>query len=305
MNDYFETELLECSVRGLSFPSTTWRTRIVQSIARHQRPDQDGSRVEATGRESLVFSTSIPFRTNLARGKNESWTALYPTTWRQFLKEMSDRSSGILQHPSLGRILVKPMSCESHLDSSRRDGEDVNAEWIEFSEDEDASNAILGAESPIGGAIGDAADLDSYLSQTNFGGFDPGSDEVSLEDAMRSVAAVVDTASLLSRQQYGIIDRVAYRIDSIEEAIRESGDPQNWPAKESCQRLRASLMALKAQALTSQKDVRIYITPAATSLSMVAKKFGNTMNDAIRLNPDLVSSLVIPEQTVVRYFGST
>lgn len=303
MADYFSTELLGCSWRDIGFPVTAFRVRISQDIAQHKRPDQDGARVESTGRNPLVFSASIPFRNNIAKGQNETWGTLYPDAWRAFLAAMADRSKGTLQHPSLGRITCKAVSADTEITAQKRDGEDVSAEWIEYSEDEDASNAILAGESPIGGAVLEAIDLDTILADIPaIKAKDPDKSGASFEDTMRGVAGAVDRVSLLSRKTFGLIDRVAYRLNVVGDAIRAAGDPQNWPAKQSIERLRAQLFRIKRAALKAQRDTRIFITPSDVTLASLAPRLKNTVSDLVVLNPTLVAVPTVPQRTPVRYF---
>lgn len=305
MPDYFTEQLLGCEWRGIPFPVTAFRVRLSHDIAQHKRPDQDGARVESTGRNPLVFSAQIPFRNGIRRGPNESWVSgtLYTEGWRRFLDAMADRSKGMLQHPALGRIQCKPVSADSELTAQKRDGEDVTAEWIEFSDDEAASNAILAAGAPVGQAVTEAANLDTILADlAAIKAKDPDYGKISLEEAMRRVAGVVDTVSLMSRKTFGMIDRIGYRLNAIGEAIKSAQDPQNWAAKESINRLRAALHAVKQQALKAQKDTRFYIVPNDTTLASLAPRLSNKVTDLVRLNPALVSAPMVTRSTAVRYF---
>ncbi len=304
MADFFETELLECSFRGIGFPVTSLRVHIKQSTSVHAKPDQDGARIESTGRDPITFDAQIPFYNSLSKGKNETWGTPYPDGHRAFLSAMADRSAGNFQHPSLGLIVVKPVSCETALDASRRDGETVSASWIEHSLSEDASNAVLGQASPISVATLNAIDLDTRLDNTQFGGFDPDAGGLSFEESMRRIAGVVDTASLLSRRAFGMIGRVVYRVDAIAFAVVSLQNNQNWELKQALARLRSSVLDVKRATLAAQKDVRIFIAPGPTTLANLAAKLRNKVGDMIALNPQLVSSPQVPARTVVRYYQS-
>lgn len=304
MPDLFETQLLEVKWRDVAFPITNFRTRLSHDIAEHKRPDQDGARVESTGRNPLVFSASCLFRNGVTRGRNETWSDLYPANWRSFLVAFADRTKGTLQHPSLGKIACKPVTLESELSAQRRDGEDVSAEWIEYSEDEATANGIL-SSAAITGLSQLGRTLDSYLGgKPEIKKADPDDGKMSLEDALKSVTAIVDTASLLSKRAFGVIDRIAYRLDRIAFAITSLQDPTNWPAKESIARLRAALERTKRAALKAQGDTKFYVTPAPMTLAILAPKFKNSVNDLVRLNPHLVSAPELPKNTIVRYYAA-
>lgn len=303
MSDFFERELLESKFRDVAFPSADMQIAISQDIAMHKRPDQDGARVEATGREPLTFTATIHFRNSIARGRNETWGTLYPDAWKAFLAAMSDRSSGTLVHPSFGYVLVKPVKCTTTLTGGKRDGEDVSAEWVEFSEDQDASNAIFAAASPIGTAVLNAIDLDEQVALLNLGGFDPDGGVPTFEDAMSTITAAIDTASLVGRKFLGLIDRIAYRCDRIELSIRSAADPQMWPARQAIIRLRAALLDLKAATVAKQKDVRFYVVPAPTTVGALAGKLQSTVSDLVKLNPFLARRAQIERAEVVRYYA--
>lgn len=304
MPDFFASQLLECKFRGNGFPCTSFRVRIQQSIVTHARPDQDGARIESTGRNPLVFTATIPWLNNLARGPNETWGTPYPDGHRQFLADIADRSAGLLQHPSLGLVKVKTVNAESLLEATRRDGEMVTAEWIEHSDDEEASNSFLSGTSGISGAILNAVDLDERLAPTKLKKLDPDK-SISFEEALRKVASVSDTASLLSRKAFGQIDRIMYRLNVIRDGIASQRDPQNWPAKEALSKLRASIQAMKTKAAKTQKDTRWYVTPAPTTAGNLAAKFRNSVGDIIRLNPELCASPEIGARVPVKYYVTT
>lgn len=302
MADLFEEQLLECRFREIGFPVTSMHTKIVQSTVDHEQPDRDGARVESPGRKALVFSATAPFYNSVSKGRNETWGLLYPDTHRKILAAMANRTAGTLQHPSLGLLLVKAVSCESTLEAGRRNGETLSLEWKETRDEDDVLNAIFTEPSPIGSAEINAVDVDERLSLTNFGGFDPDAGKLSFEDAVRSVTSVFDKASLLSKRALAVVNRITYRIDAIQFAVVSAADPQNWQLKESLSKLRESIVKLNRAVLLGQKDVSLYIVPAPTTLANVAKKLQTIVGDIILLNPSLLGAPQIPAQTLVRYY---
>lgn len=295
-------ELLPCSFRGVIFPCSHIKVHVTHDNVQHKHPDQDGARVEDTGLNPVTFEASIPFYNNVAPGKSEKWDNLFPTQHDALMNAMKSTASGVFQHPSFGQFIVKPASFDTSLDAARQDGATVNASWIETIEVDPVLGASITAASPLALGIQNAVDLDSRLAQTNLGGFDPDDGKISFEECLRRVSASVDKASLISRKQFGIIDRVIYRVNTIKRAVVASNDPQNWELKESLGRLLSSTVALKHSASSGQKDVRIYIAPRESSLVSIGKRFGNTVSDMIRLNPGLANAPTVQANTVVRYY---
>ncbi len=154
VNDLF-AQLLEFSWKGIAFPVANVRFSLHHDIARHLYPDKDGGHMEPTGRAPLQISAQALFYNGIAPGKGETWGkagTLYPAVYRKFMTACSDRTMGVLQHPEFGAIRCALESCETTLDSGRRDGVSVNASWIE-SVDVDELDGGFSAPSPIASAV--------------------------------------------------------------------------------------------------------------------------------------------------------
>jgi hypothetical protein len=302
VSEYFSDTLFEAKWRDVSFPVTSFQLVGSHDLAQHKKPDQDGARIEATGRNPLQFRATIPFRNGATPAPSEHWGVLYPTTWALFIAAMADRATGTLQHPSFGKVPCKPVTFESMLSAQVRDGEDVTAEWIECNKDEDDSNNQFAGGFILASGVLECADLDTALTVSPIAKADPDNGKISFLDAITKITAVVDTASLLAQKEFGVIDRIVYRLDNLEFAIRSAGDPQNWPMKQSINRIRAALERIRASALATKQDISIYITPGATTLASLAPKLKTKVTDLIHLNPALVASARVEEQTLVRYY---
>lgn len=301
MSDIFTVSLLEAKFRDVSFPITDFRIQITHDIAQHKRPDQDGARVESTGRNPLMFSASIPFTVGLARGVTENWPDLYPAHHRRFLAAMADRSTGVLVCPSFGAVKVKPVSCSTSISSIARGGETVAAEWMEYSEIEDESQALFTNASPLNAALDEAKTLDDALEGASLKDLDP-DPKSSLLDAMNFVAAVFDTATLLAKRAVAVIDRITYRLNRIHESITGLMDPQLWDVKQSILRMRDALIRLKMLGSGVTKDVSLYVVPEPTTVGNLAARLQTTVTLLIELNPNIVRLPIVDRRTVVRYY---
>jgi len=294
-------QLLEFKWRHVSFPVSRFSTAIHQDHVQHKWPDRDGAHVEGTGRAPTQIRATALFRNGIAPGKAEKWGVLYPTGFREFLVACADRTSGTLQHPELGNITCKVETCDVQWDSGRRDGVDVDVSWIESNDTTQDLAEALAQTSPIATTLQFAADLDEQIIQIN-----PAlksTTEPSFLDSVRELQGVFDQATLLAKKTVGQIDRVLYRIDSLQSSILGIKDATTWPAIQSIERLRASLFGVKKTLLVATKDIRFYIARDNTTFSMLATTLQAKVQDLINLNPSLTNSVSIPRGTPVRYYG--
>lgn len=304
MADVFD-DLIACSWRGVTFATTGFTHELSQDLAQHKRPDRDGARIEATGRNPQMFSARCLFRYSIAPGKNESLGTPFPDQLKAFMAAMADRTTGTLTHPIYGAIQCKPMTASLKLEAGMRDGADVEAQWIEDTDSEETSDAILAGKSSVTEASLAAIMLDSQIAKYPVirDPGDPTDIGATFSDSMRSIKGVFDRASLLTKKIGGKIDSVIYRVESVQDSINEARDPQLWPAKQACVRMKDALLVLAGQLLVGGADVRRYIVPGDMTLAGIASKIQATTSELIVLNPDLVADAVIPRGTVVRYYS--
>ena len=315
-------ELLEFKWRDVSFPVTEFETNLEQDLVEHKWPQRDGAHVEATGRAPLVITATIPFRNFVAPGKSESWgragrdidgtieldqnEILYPIVFRKFVIAMSTRSSGPLQHPEFGIIQCKPKNAHCKWLSTRRDGCDVHATWVESLDDTVSDfEDILARKSPIPLADVASSDLDQQIADFGVPLVTTDADSlagISFSDQIQSITSSFDAASLVSSQYAGQIDHVLYRIDSLEDRITALGDVTAWPLISSCERTKSALHDLKTLLLTTDSNVLTFYTLADTTLAALTVQTKATIDELLILNPSLVQQSFVPAFTKVRYY---
>ena len=304
MVDFFSNSLLEAKFRDIAFPVTDFRISVTQDIAEHKRPDQDGALIEATGRNAIRFTASIPFFQGLARGPNENWTDLYPDRHRTFLAAMANRSAGQLQHPSFGVVTVKPVSVHSSLSADRRQGEVVQAEWVEATETQSDSTALFQQNTFAAGASASQA-LDTILDQRpDIKKADPDK-RISLSEAFNRVVAVFDTASLLVKRGLATINMLSYRLNTLHRAVVGLADPKTWEIRDKLETLSASVTQIKNLGMGQNGQYTFYIVPATMTLGELATSLNVSVSELIQLNPFLASKPKVERGEAIRRYRRT
>ena len=269
-------QLLACSWRGITFATTGFTHDIAQDQAQHKRPGRDGARIEGTGRNPQTFSAHCLFRYSVAPGQSEAGAlgTPFPDELLKFLAAMADGTTGTLVHPLLGPIQCKPQTATMTFTATMRDGADVEARWIEDTDSEETSDAILASRSSVTEASLAATMLDSQIALYPIIR-DPGDHlekGASFEDGMRSIKGVFDRGALITKKLGGKIDSVIYRVESVQDSIDNARNPQLWPAKQACIRMKDALVKLAGQLLVGGSDVKRYIVPGDTTLANLASK---------------------------------
>lgn len=306
MPDLFAS-LLPMAWRGQQFPVTNFRTSLSQDLAEHRFSERDGAHLEATGRAPLIFSARILFRNGIKGGPNENLGVLYPDGWRLFLKNAADKTSGTFQHPELGAYTCKLKSAETVWSADVRDGVDVDATWVESTDDNEDLTAALKRSSPITEVSLSAEELDDNFVTV---AADLTEDEQkdfleSFTDAVNAIQSVADTASMVQRKIGGKFDALFYRCELLYESMSRAASPQrNWPAKRAANRMMAMLGDAQRDIQRASRTVSIYVTPKQMTVATVAAVLSQSVNDIAILNPRLLSKPVISQGSRVRYYQS-
>lgn len=306
--------LLPFAWRGLGFPYANTKLELAQDLVEHRFADLDGADVEATGRAPLRIRARIPFLNNIAAAPSELWTPgdLYPNTWRKMLAAFQDRSSDILQHPELGPITCRPGRFDTDWDSKTRDGVWVDAEWIETFDSTGALSASVTGAGLISIATAAGIDLDTLLPTIPQSAY-PGlpKNNPSFADFARQLQGVADQISLLQYSAAGAVDAIVFRVQNIESAFTNAFNPgpgsvQYWPTLMAADSYLCAVANVKQTLLqASAKSVGLYIPASDTTLAMIAQSIPAPVSDLMNLNPSLLSKLVVPSGTKVRYYLSS
>lgn len=311
-------KLFPCSFRGLQFPVTYMNVSLSQDMAEHKYYGVSSANVEMTGRNPLTFEAEIPFIQGLVPAKNERWSNLYPSGFKNFLAAMHSKETGILDTPEIAGITVKPVSLEYKHDANVRNGVIVVARWIETVDDAVPARADF---NPLDRIRAAAKSLDSEYDTT--GRLINGAPETSVtiigqkkklpvfkkafSQFVNELSGVVDTASSKIHILANKPAQMIYRLKKVQDSIERAANPLTWPGRESCEQAEAALRELKAapakiDAAFRSKPIGRYTTYYKITLSQIAIATANSVDQLIRLNPRLASRPAVPAGTVVRYY---
>jgi prophage DNA circulation protein len=295
-------KLLEVQWRGISFPIKAFSTEITQDHAVHKYVDRDGARVEATGRNPMNITGTAIFSNHISPGKSESWKKgkLFPNVYNKFILAMADRATGTLQHPILGNLKCKPVSCKDSLAGEVRDGVVVEFAFIETIDDEkDALDLLKSKLSKLGSVKSLAASLDTQLPKIPTVKIPKGPD---FAEFARNIQAIIDKPTLFAKKGLGQIDALVFRCNNVIAALKRANNVAHGKAINDATALKADAAELRKQLLVQDKTIVAYITKDTTSFTQLSGQLKNSLDDLIKLNPNLLSSAIVPKNALVRYY---
>lgn len=319
MADVLE-QFLECSWRGISFPTQSVDTEITHDLAVHKKADRDGGNVEATGRNPTVYSVKAIFLNTIVPGPMETWSNLFPDTYNLFIEAVEDRSTGDFVHPFHGLRRCKVVKMSESFAAQSRGGPTVTVQFMETDEGGDA--IPLGVTSNVPLLKAAALDLDTYLTQLNPSP-STGLDELgfdSFSDFADSLSSAVGSVELFQNKIASKINGVVNSVNKIGNTIDKAAtltttNPITQAVENTQQlgagivkiidasnRLTAALLGIQNNPFPITKVIKFYVVPKDTTLTSIARRTRNSISDLVKLNSGILKNLIIPQDSVVKYY---
>lgn len=295
--------LFECSFRDVPFPALSVDMQGSHDLAEHKRMDRDGARQEATGLNPYRFSVKAVFVNTIARGRNETWSNLFPDQYNKLLAALADRSTAEFVHPIHGPILCKANTWNVALTGEAQGGVFLDIEFVQTLPDDDVSVDITATSAPAE-ADRAFADLQALVGKIVK---QPGLEEVpdvfeAVSNVVKEVDKVGDQIDLVGKQFSAKVDRTVGAIDRMSDIVdNTAADVEDFADK--LHRLKAALLAQKDAALVSSGVTKFHKTNVATTLAALSTLLDNDVADLAKLNPHLVGKAQVEPGSLVRFYA--
>jgi prophage DNA circulation protein len=285
--------LSEASWRGITFYHGQMSFGFEQQHVQHLYPDRDAGFIESTGRNPATYTFAVLFRNGIAGWKDTP----YPTVWRKFVAACADRTRGVLVHPEFGDLNVKCKTCRTTWDPARRDGVDVEVEFVEASDEENELATALGKIGTV--ALSTARSIDDALGNVSPVPELPDTLKPSLLDSLKKLKGSLDQFKQGIGNIGAQIDSVLGGISDLTDTISALDDPKNYPLIDALQRLFGDVVDLASTSTRKGKPVTLAQSSQTADVSTVAAFFGMSVEDFLRLNPSLASRTSVAAGTDV------
>lgn len=304
-------QLGEAAWRGIQFPLAKWEFGFSQDQESHRFIFRDEQLIESLGLTNPTYRYMIPFREDIARGPHKN---LFTQVWPQFLAAALDRTKGILLDPFNGPVQCKLASLAATGEPNRRDGIDVEANFV-TAPDEDFNRTELGTQlSSIQGAEGMQHALDQNLSSSDLddatkkklADLNKEASPATLNPLQFATGAVnqVEVAGNKIAAQFG---QVAIQAQTLDDGVRRLLRPDLAPIRSNARMLQLAALDLAKAPLggnaSRNKPIRLYVVQNDIGALSLAAKLGMSSQDLVKLNPTIARDTTVSAGSTVAYFG--
>lgn len=291
-------QLQTASWRDVEFPVSGSEFGFAQDFAQHRYLFRDQQLVESLGRQNPTYRYSVPMREGILRGPFKN---LFVATYPELLEACLDRSPGVLVDPFHGARRCKCASLREVRDVGKRDGVDVELEFVVAPEDTDVVEDLGTQIATLEGARGLAGILDDELKKVDFQQEPP--PEPTL-DPFSFVSSIGDQLSVAGNKVSARMHSVAFRAEKAAASIDRLRKPELARHREAALRLQAAALDLERSAsVTGARPLRAITVRANMTLAALASLHGMTVEQLIKHNPILARTPLVRAGTEVRVFA--
>ena len=291
------SQLLPLEWRGLNVPCVRMSTASGNRLTDHEQYGVPAADVENGGRKPATHTFTIPFR-RLITG----YVGLYPRVFRQFLKALTDPSSGKLQHPEFGLLDCYVDTWSFEWVAEKRDGADLQ---VTFRETNELGLTLEKAAPSVVEAQQLALDLQNMMFDAGLPAYEDPSG-LTLAEQMAKVASLKLLAELEIASALAEVQRVTDGVNMILDMVGSLTDPTASPMYQAGASIVASMDKLASSLSVSGSSKRIAqkINDKDRTAAEAAAHFGMSTGSFYSLNPKVgLSGSVLPNQTVLVYEG--
>jgi hypothetical protein len=300
------------SWREIEFPVSARDYGFQQDQAKHRYVFKDNQLIESLGRENPTWRYTIPFREDVTIG---GWFNLFVNVYPDFLAACQDRSRGVITDPFHGSRPAKCVSLREIMDVNRRDGLDVEVEFIYAPSETDFENN-LGTfirtlqgyasyarrfDNELAAAVGTARDAAG--NTRNLRDFNPPEPTVSPLDAISAVGGQV---LLVQGKVDAALADSAFRLEKSVQTIDRINNPNLASTRQQARRLQGAALDLEDRLdVTGTKPLRKMTTGANITVAALAGKLGVSLELLLKWNPALRRSPLVKVNTEIRVSAET
>jgi len=276
-------QLQRLSWRDIEVPITSRNVSFDQDQTAHKLVYRDNHLIEALGAGNLRFKYGVPMRQDIARGPYKN---LFVVVLPALLRACRDRSAGPLVDPIYGAFRAKCVTFSDTLDMNRRDGTDIEVEFIHAPE-LGATDALPEQISGISALGNEAGALDAALAKIEWGQEPP---PEPFADLLGQIDGMLRQLDRYQNKIAAALDRVAFGLEKVEASLTKLGDPKNAPITRSARRLRGSVRRVKEALNATPGKLQEYVLQTSMTLATLAQTVGVDLEDLLALNASIAKT---------------
>jgi prophage DNA circulation protein len=283
-------QLQELTWRGRRAPCFAAPFKFSHSQSRRAYPYVNGAAHDWTGLDAIPMTVQLYFLNTIEPGS-------FPGEYSFWQENLFDGAPGPLVHPVLGAMDAVVMDGSVELTAQNKAGVIVSVTFektiVNLEQDQAFQRLTVNAEAVAAACDADLASLGVPIP-------DVVPEVASLLESYNGIKGELFSASLSIE---GAINQLSAVVTDLVATLDDMNDPLTWPAQANLVLFWNTLRELAEQSEkaaarpTAKKKVQ-----NDTTLDAIASETGNTIDDIISLNLNLLISPTVPKGAVVRYY---
>lgn len=287
-------QLQRASWRGIEFPVLSRGFGFQQENSETKFIFRDKALIESLGQKNPTWRYTIPFREDIAKGP---WVNLFTVVYPKFLAACVDRSRAELIDPVHGFKPAKCVSLSETLSPQRRDGIDVEVEFIEAPPEK--PETAVRVPKTLQGAVGMAGQLDRQLRAVNRQFQKPPPEPKN--SPLDALSSVTDQVSVGIDKVTAAFADAAFRVEKSVASLQELKSVSVAPTMLQAKRLQYAILQLEEETdPTGARVTRRLTTGVDYSIAALSMRLGMSIQELIRLNPFLRRTPLVKAGTELR-----
>ncbi len=292
-------QLQRASWRGIEFPVASGEFGFQQSQSETSFIFVDKSLIESLGQKNPTWRYTIPFREDIAKGP---WKNLFVDVYPKFLAACVDRTRGELIDPIDGFKPAKCVSVRRTLSPQRRDGVDLEVEFIEAPPEK--PETAVRVPKTLQGAVGMAGAFDKALRKVNKQFQKPPPEPKN--SPLDALSSVTDQVAVGIGKVTATFADAAFRVEKSVTSLENLKSASVAPTMLQAKRLQFAILDLEAKNdPTGTRPLGRLSTGVDYTVAALSMKLGMAIQDLIRLNPFLARTPLVKAGTEIRVFATT
>jgi hypothetical protein len=278
--------------RGVQYPILERNVSFAHEKVEHKLQYRENDFIETLGPHSWLFKYTIPMREDIASGPYKN---LFNEGLPRLVRDMRNKEPGDLIDNVYWTYRCIPVSFSETTDNNKRDGTDVQVEFLYSPLLEDTEPDQNHTVTGLVNLVGESGMLDADLAKQDW------NQEPSPEGMTDAISAIAGAGAQGLRQVDKLasaLDDVTFKAQKVEEVCDNAENPQNWRIKDSAKQVQYEAVSIKNRISEDPATKIIRMTSRVrTTLSTLARDSGMSLNELLSMNPSLARSPVIPAGT--------
>lgn len=280
--------------RGVEYPVMERNVSFLHENVDHRIQYRANDFPEPIGPHSFLFKYTVPMRQDIIVGPFED---LFNVGLPILVRDMRNKEPGDLSDPVYGSYRCIPVSFSETTDINKRDGTDVQIEFLHAPRIGDSDPELPPTVTGIVGLMSDRKLMDDDIKLQNW------NQKPSPEGTTSAINAITGIIKQGKRQVDRLgsgLSALGLQLQKLTDAVDDAENPQNWRIRQDARDLQLDILDLNKR-LSEDPGTKIKKLAVKTTMtvSSMAARLGMTVKELLDLNPKLARSPRILAGTIL------